>query len=341
MSSPHDRQQIRSIETRLNSYSYRPSLPKAKPAYLLDAKVFQLMPLDIGTIWGLQRSSFIGLLIGFEKAEIYEDLKDVEFALSEAVKSNIQAGEPIILPKREWIKLDIDEYRGVPLQKDRIIDVVVDQSKEAGNSFVENSFPDSSIPGFFFEIEVGQINTAYSEKIKDWCEALLNKLFPLQSVAIVIHIICSLNKDVYQEVRNLQDQLRKIDKKIPIELMRLDARLFFASNRSSQNTERASFINVQENPGLCFCSWMYWIYNNSTLSLEKEMKIYEDINNLYIKIKKQWQYSETVLRDTYSETMARNVVLDIKAIAPTMLGKVYDQLLHLIVNFFPQWSYAG
>ena len=348
ISSSGERQKLRYLENKLNSVSYRPSQPTAKPAYFVDERVFQLMPLDIGTIWGLQRSCFIGLLISFEQAEIYENLKNVEFVLSQAIievnqkKVNEFA---TILPKREWIRLDINQDVGVPCQKAHIIDTVVGIiSKEVANSLEKNSFPDTEIPGFFLDIEAKRLHLSGYQHIKNWCNALLNQLFPSQQVAIIINIIHSfdefLNKAIERSVKTLKTQLREIAEEIPIELIRLDARLFFDNNVSSQEIGPTNFIDVERAHGLPFCSWMDHALTSSSQHerLSNDRKKYKNIIDLYISLK--GQYSENELQATYSRITPRDVVLDIQAIAPTMLlDKTYNQLLHLIVNFFPQLSY--
>ncbi|MBD1895513.1 hypothetical protein [Coleofasciculus sp. FACHB-129] len=340
ISSSCARQELRYLERRLNSTSYRPSQPTGKPAYFVDNQVFQLMPLDIGTIWGLQRSSFIGILIGFEQTKIYENFKNIEFILEQAIKEIQKVNEfTTVLPKREWIQLEINMHPDAPYKKLQIIDAAVDISNKVAESLKDDFFPNSSIPGFFFEIDAKQLHTGYYEQIINWCEALLNHLFPSQAVAIIINVITSIDEDIDRRVKTLKTQLREIAEEIPIELMRLDARLFFANNISSQKTERTNFINIEGKPGLPFCSWMYHVLTRSSQreKLDKERKKYRDTIDLYINLNDQ--YLEKELQDTYSGITARDVVLDIQVIAPTMLGKAYYQLLCLIVNLFPQWSY--
>ena len=341
-----DSQKLRYLEYKLNSASYRPSQPTAKPAYFVDEQAFPLMPLDIGTIWGLQRSSFIGLLISFEQAEIYENLKNVEFVLSQAIievnqkKVNEFA---TILPKREWIRLDINQHLGVPCQKAHIIDTVVDISNEVAKSLETNFFPNEAIPGFFLDIEAKRLHPSGYQQIKNWCHALLNQLFPSQSVAIIINIIHSLDKflngAIEQSVKTLTTQLRAIAEEIPIELIRLDVRLFFDNNISSLESGQTNFIDVEETHGLPFCSWMDRVLTHSFLNerLSNDKEKYRNIIDLYISLK--GQYSKTELQDAYSSITPRDVVFDIQYLAPTMLNQTYNQLLHLIVNFFPQLSY--
>lgn len=339
ISSSCERPQLRYLENKLNSVSYRPSQPTAKPAYFVDNSVFQLMPLDIGTIWGLQRSSFIGLLIGFEKTEVYENLKNVEFALSQAIEANQKFNKSaIVLPKREWVQIDINRYSGAPCQKAQIRDIAVDISNTVANNLSDDSFPNSSIPGFFFEIEVEQLDRDYSEKIKNWCNALLNQLFPLQSVALIINFIHSLDKDAERSVQKIKTKLREIAGEIPIELMRLDARLFFANSLSYPINENPNLSDIESKPGLLFCSWMDHALTRSSQreNLSNDGKKYRDIIDLYTTLK--GQYSANELQDTYSGITPRDVVFDIQAIAPRMLNKAYYQLLHLIVKFFPQLS---
>jgi len=338
-SCPGSHQEVRYLENKLNSAIYRPSLPVSKPAFFVDDKPFQLMPLDIGTIWGLQRSSFIGLLIGFEKTGVYENFKNVEFTLSQAIEANQKFNQSTtVLPNREWIQIDINRH-DVPCQKAQIIDAAIDITQTIVDNLTNESFPNSSILGFFFEIEVKQLDRGgnYSEKIKDWCNALLNQLFPLQSVALIINLIHSLDEDAERSVLKLRSKLREITGEIPIELMRLDPWLFLKNNLSYPINNHPNLIDIKREPGLLFCSWMYALtrsFQRDNLSNAK--KRYRDLMDLYVKLNEQ--YSEIELRDTYSGITSRNVVLDIQAIAPSIMDKAYYQLLYLIVKFCPQLS---
>ncbi|NEQ09735.1 MAG: hypothetical protein F6K37_28465 [Moorea sp. SIO4E2] len=242
-SSPFcNHQKLRYLEARLGLGNYRPSQPKARPAYFVDNRVFRLMPLDIGTIWGLQRSSFIGILAGFEQDEIYETLRNVEFVLSEALsEEQLKANGCSPLPKREWIQLDLSKSDGIPYNKSDILDVAVNFSGEAAKSLKEKNFPPLSIPGFLFKINYKEIND-YLPKIKNWCEALLGELFSSsESVAIVIDITYSIDEnipqslqDITQSLQDIKSQLIKVCGPIPIELMHLDYRLHPQQENLSQ-----------------------------------------------------------------------------------------------------------
>jgi hypothetical protein len=335
-----DRHKIRKLENRLDLASYEPFSPTAKPAYFVDSRVFQLMPLDIGTIWGLQRSSFIGLLIGFERTEIYENLKNVEFALSQAIEVNKKANDSAtILPKREWIRLDIDDYPGVFCQKSQIVDAAVDISNEVAKNLENNSFLNSTILGFFFEIDAKRIHTGCSERIRSWCDTLLNQLFPSQSVAIVINVIHSLDENVDHNVETIKTQLAEMAnfKQIPIEWMRLDYRLFFAKIMSAQKTEYGNSFDIEEKPGLAFCSWMYHTMHCSLQSRKLGVgQRYREVIALHEQVRRR--YSEEEMQNIYSKITELDIVLDVKAVTPEISQELYEQLLKIIVNFIPQCS---
>jgi hypothetical protein len=225
--SPHcDRNKLRFLEDKLKSRSYRPSLPTAKPAYFLEDRAFQHIPCDIGTIWGLQRSSFIGLLIGYGQAEIYENLKNVENYLSMIIKENNCSTQ---LPKREWVKLNINQHLGIPFTKDSIIDMVVDASEEIANTFNNKSFSKSSVPGFFLEIEANLLDINFCEHIQNCCHFILDLLFPRCSTAIVINITHSIDEDINSNVTVLRQELQNGTGEVPVELMYLDPRPFFSN----------------------------------------------------------------------------------------------------------------
>lgn len=337
-------QRIRRLESKLGSKRsnlYRNSKPIAKPAYFMDDQAFPLMPLDIGTVWGLQRSSFIGILTSFEEAGIYENLINVESLLSQAIE---EANKKVnsygtVFNKREWIWLDISHYSTVPRHKEEIIDAVVDRSQEVDKDSEEIFYYNSNIPGFFFEIDAKQLQTGCFDLIKSWCEALLSQLFSSQSTAIIINIIRSIDEDIEQDLKKLSTKLREIAEEIPVELMHLDYRLFFSKNISSHwQTECFDFIEVTGKPGLAFCSWMYNVLSRSPQreKLAQQERYYKDVINLY-KTEKE-KYSKIEFQENDNKISEKDIVLDIKAIAPSRLDKVYQKLLQLIVSLFPQLS---
>jgi len=335
---------IRRLEYKLGSKRsnrYRPSKPTAKPAYFMDNQAFPLMPLDIGTVWGLQRSSFIGILTSGEEARIYDDLRNVESLLSQAIEeANKQPNShSTVFMKREWIWLDISHHSTVPRQKEEIIDAVVAPSQTVDKNSEEIFYSNSNIPGFFFEIDAKQLQTGCYDLIQDWCEALLSQLFSSQSTAIIVNVIRSIDEDIDQDLKRLRTKLREIAEEIPVESMHLDYRLFFSKNISSHwQTECFDFIEITEKPGLAFCSWMYnALYRSSQREkLAQKERYYKDVINLY-KTEKE-KYSKIEFQETYNKITEKDIVLDIKAIAHSRLDKVYQKLLHLIASLFPQLS---
>ncbi|NET29889.1 hypothetical protein [Okeania sp. SIO1I7] len=326
------------IDRVINFRKYQPTKPTAQPAYFVDSQVFQIMPLDIGTIWGLQRSSFIGILISFEEAKIFENLKNVEFLL-EANKAKKSSGT--VLLKREWIWLDISQ-NNPPLEKSQIIDAVVNPTQEVEDILKNNSSLDSSIPGFFWEIYAKELNANYSERIQNWCQSLLNELFHSQSVAIVINIVSSIGENIQQSVKKFKAKLEKIIEETPIELMCLDSRAFF-ENKSSQITKNINYINLKnklkKEAKLAFCSWIYNNFPRSSLLqeiFEGKNDDYQNIVELYETLNEN--YSEEELKEIYHQITANDVVLDIKDSVSQDLQKIYEQLLKIIVISFCESS---
>lgn len=229
--SSYDRSSLSRLENKLNLSGYVPAQPIGKPAYFVDSdQAFQLMPLDIGTIWGLQRSHFIGLLIGVEQTELYRNLKNVEFVLCQAVEEQQKIKKSAIkLPRREWIQLDIQHTVSLPFQKACLIDAALDLSSEVQACLEENTFPDAILPGFYFEVEGEQLNTDLSERIRKICGILLDQLFPGQSVAIVIHVIYPVEQFLSpvdgRAIENLKTQLQRSFLKTPVELMQIKTNL--------------------------------------------------------------------------------------------------------------------
>jgi nucleoside phosphorylase len=324
-----------------NLDDYKPSQPTPKPSYFVESQSFQLMPVDIGTIWGLQRSSFIGILIGFEKTRIYDNFKNIEFILSKSIEINKQEGcrNTILLPKREWIMIDINHYPSFPYDLSMILGVAVDVCNDKlSNNLRNNAFPKSSIPGLFFDINLDPLIFNTFEKIKSWCDVLLNHLFPLLPVAIIINVNIHLfDKASEQVIEVFKKDLEKKFKEIPVELMRLDSKLFF-NDTSLNPSNRDGYTIYDKDRGLLFCSLMHNLLNKIDLEQKNNGgNHYNHVFNLYYDLK--IKYSPQKLQDTYSLGMtAQSIILDLRVLEPEYLKNIYYQLLHFIVDFFPQDS---
>ena len=331
--------ELQQLRVKLESVSvpYLPSRPKPKPAYSLDSDSFRQIPFDIGTIWGLQRSSFIGILVGFEGDGIYENLKNVEFILIESIKDNNCA---MSLPRREWIQMDLNKWSSLPYDKADILRSAIDLSNQAYDSLKKNSFPELTIPGFFFKINLEQLTIEYSEQIKDWCKILLSELFPLEPVVIIINITSTIGNNITDRIIPLKAKLELVTETVPVEVMHLDHRLFFESYTSYErtNTDRENIRDISREAGLAFLSWIYHAQFHSFLekTIFQEERDYIDLINFYKEFKTN--YSENDLRETYGKITPIEVVLDIQAIAHNKKGEVYEQFLCLIINYLPQKS---
>ena len=332
---------------KLNLFDYVPTHPTKSLAYFVDcSQAFRLMPFDLGTIWGLQRSRFIGLLIGVEPTELYENLKKVEFILGEAIKENQAVHElAAMLPRREWIQLDAD----------------VDFDSAIVNSLENKAFSDTTLLGFYYKVNLEQLNIDGLRRLQKLCHTLLEQLSPDQPVAVVIHIIHPVNQFLMQAVdpmvETLKNQLRKITPDTPIELLRSKANLSMLRNPldNGQLIGDLSMIHnsrtdiplnkgpdIKDRTGLLFCSWIYY------LSID-ERRTHEEIVDLYLKLRKS--YSEQELQGVYHQITARDVVSDLsnlqshlrtvypEAVVLERMKTIYEQLLKLSISSFPHQSY--
>ncbi len=219
--------------TSLVAYQAENSLPQPNAGlennYFLTSKIAfsinresslsQWMPFEIGTIWGLRRQSFIGIVAGCGGDEIYENLVCVEQELFHTLENQ----PDINLPTRWWIKIDIN--RRIPQEKSQVWNAALERNNPLVEYLQTKGLPNGIIPGIFIEISEESIlnkNQIYENLLK-YCEAIINQVFVNNQVGIVINIkYFRENVDINQElILNLKNNILEKCSKINIQTLGL------------------------------------------------------------------------------------------------------------------------
>jgi nucleoside phosphorylase len=160
------------------------------------------LPIDIGTAWGLPRSTFIGMLRGGEKGTLHSLLNDAERVLSEAVRAHPY---PPPLPGREWVQLGPGDLA------------------EAGNAAWTRqgraTATPNSLKGFLVELEQHELSERTSEALLVGCTRLMSPRRDHAQVATVLH--------VPSDVPRAEGWLKALERKlaqalqVPIETLRV------------------------------------------------------------------------------------------------------------------------
>ncbi|MUG94196.1 hypothetical protein F7734_18105 [Scytonema sp. UIC 10036] len=194
----------------------QPFSTTAKPAFDLtqERTTYKWLPVDISTKFGLNRGSFIGIIVGEENDDVYKNLISVEQFLFDT--NNNQSS--LKIPTRWWIRIAVKLDSKIPKNQSQVWDeaLVLESSNQLVEYLQSEGLPDAIILGIFIEV-IQDLNQTLSEHLQNWCHALTNKIFDSSKVSIIIHIHHSDN--IYhqqQKVINLVDRIAQKCLQIPI-----------------------------------------------------------------------------------------------------------------------------
>jgi hypothetical protein len=191
----------------------------AKPAFFLNQNqaIYQWLPVDIVTRYGLERGHFIGIIVGLEDDDIYENLISVERSLFNA--SNNQYC--LKIPTRWWLRIAIKFNSKIPQNDSQVWDEAL--TLEPNNQLLDylrnQGLPDEITLGILLEINLLDLNQTLVDTLQSWCNALVNKIFDLSRISIIIHIQSNF-VDIEQPILvNLANQIGKDCPHIPIQTL--------------------------------------------------------------------------------------------------------------------------
>lgn len=158
--------------------------PVGSPMYLLNTPLSDTLPFDIGTAWGLNQGSFVGLVLTQPSSNVYEPLVRATRALRDTVHySEI----PLRPPERFWIRMNIDMWNAAgPVDACQLWSQALDQTRVLIRSLRQDGLPEAVDLGFYFNL-IGVDNSPAQDAaaLARWYR-WVSELFPTQQIAIVV-----------------------------------------------------------------------------------------------------------------------------------------------------------
>jgi hypothetical protein len=162
--------------------------PGPAPAYFVNDR--EGLPVDIGTIWGLNRDSYIGVYQGIDDDNILEILVNKEQEFFNALK-DIENSE---FPIRWWFTIKSNDLPGI-LNSPNEIWSIVEESELV--RLAQGGLPGIVIPGIYFGITQSAVDEKFLKVLMVFCKCLFEKIFPGKQLAIIINL-CSNEVDLDQ-----------------------------------------------------------------------------------------------------------------------------------------------
>ncbi len=179
--------------------------PIAHPVQTLDDLDYKTLPLDIGTIWGLERGSFIGVVIGNTANQLRETLLRSERALEDALKRSTST---IKLPKRYWFKVNATLYPSGPNNENELWSACICEDADLIKN-MRMAVAQGELLGFIVELSDAE---GYPELLAShWVKILFSDRFPLKQYSI---IFCVSSDDNFK--KQLIKELKSVTSDLPV-----------------------------------------------------------------------------------------------------------------------------
>jgi hypothetical protein len=183
------------------------------------SKEQQFELFDLGSIWGLDRSSFIGIAGGWKDSIIYEELCNIESLLYDQTRLNDDL--PNLTP-RLWFWLD---FHNLSLTSEKLINKYFSHKAELKSAFLKSteSFKDVVDLGIFFEIDLDNTANNYdcdANAIAKHCNQILDRENSRFNQIAIILYLKSNNRPKRQDMASkLMTRIRQLKPQIRVESM--------------------------------------------------------------------------------------------------------------------------
>ena len=290
------------------------------------------IPFDLGTVWGLDRSSFIGILAGYPGDGAYEGLLRAERALADAMKAVGASG----LLTRWWLKADMSLRPNGPLSVEEVWEALTDSDDPRALYINKNGnrLPDSILPGLFFEVDADSLSASRLAMIRKWCRELVEGRFALPQLAIVLHVSGVNADESTQAALRLMRELECLKPSVPVEAMAFD---FSPPDKDSKaepdvdTRSRLLGIGTKGKPGRYFCSWV-----TKALEARAETGRSDENDEVEMVMKQVGLCADDALLAEYDgRGQPRQVVRDLDEVAADAGEEFHRQFLTLINKYLP------
>jgi hypothetical protein len=178
----------------------RRSPPVPSPAIAASAVAFRDAPFDLGTIWGLDRGGFLGVLVGPRGETALDPLVHAERLLWD-----LSPEEPPGLPTRWWLSIDpLHQPNGPGSEADAWAAVIDDDPRV--ERLRSRGLADGVILGFHWAIPLEDVNERTLLSIETW-GAALRRIFAGKQPAIVLTATTQGGRVEWASVERLRGRL--------------------------------------------------------------------------------------------------------------------------------------
>jgi hypothetical protein len=184
----------------------QPNLPTAFLSYPPETPFGPSILFDIGTILGLDRGSFIGLLSGTTSDQLLHVLANSERSLHDALARN---PTNLRFPPRWWVPIRWEKHPNGPNGMEQLWESVIRRHGVNTGNIEFNGLPADALAGFILEIEFRQENGSEQRSVSAWCEALLGRMFSEKDVAVLIVTNPQSRLGLSKSIRSLAEMLQK------------------------------------------------------------------------------------------------------------------------------------
>ena len=243
----------------------RPGPPSSMPVFSVSVvERNQSAPVDLGTVWGLQRSSFIGVCAGTNRQEVYDGLNNLERALFETGNEEPDAAR---LSSRWWLQIDPKLYPNGPQSVADVWRSLKDKSDDRAWYLEYETLPGSVIPGFLIDLDATDKEELKQsiESVRLWCDALANKMFPDRDISIVVQVNDGENPQTL--AKSVLNELSSLNGTLPLEafysgIERVSHQKEPLNANGSYHKRSPLEAAPADTLGGHFCSWILQIHSS-------------------------------------------------------------------------------
>lgn len=279
-------------------------------------------PFDLGTVWGLDRSSYVGILTSRFDVPIYQRLCLIERILYEAGSAEVNSFN---LFPRIWLEIDFNRFPNGPDSLDDISKAVIDENSPKKQILNQDRLVSPFILGFFCEVGFENYSSDFSGIIQNWCRWLIREeSLRTKQIAVVIHLKgLDQNRD-FKIASTILNELKAVNLPTRLEAMALRLNPFSSQNFSGEKLT----INDLYHPSGSYCAAWF----NAAV---------EDVRDKFLNDKSMLEkYSQLIeiirpFASDFQSTLAWQVVKDLDQILSDNEQMVDAQLLHLTEAYLP------
>ena len=288
---------------------------------------FKDMPFDLGTVWGLDRSSFIGVLAGSNGDVVYNSLQSVERLLNDELKTQTR----LRLPTRWWMKVSATKLSNGPKALADISGSLIQDHElflQLGDRFASGEL----IPGLFLELNTHERSHQMTTTL-NWVRGLFALGTALSQVAVVIQVTGNSSDKAIQDAASLLAKLNDLNLGVSSELVVVREKPVYRKHQPEVPDDPLDRIGKPV--GFHFSSWVAAAVINAGDEWGESQE--QEFDGIVTALR---QYRSSTPPDLRGSS-ARQVTGELEKIVTRLeLPQVFKQFLLLVHRYLPEYISA-